>query len=681
MMDEKLQAALSSVFTDDRRIVALENELRDVKQLLKESESKREAAELEVYDLKLTLNEMITAQGGTAPHRLAARHMGAAKQPPVSTIPTSTVKGASSDKAKATILKLRMERLEQLRRQQKGEIKRVGLLCSAAMAAFRKEWLAFRETFVEQLARTERTLVSVIAEASPEASAAVAAHLHPPISSSHPVAKEINALCDSMDSVAAVLQMQWFTFGCFSQGPVPIVGTARRYLDPVVNVATYTQLGAKLKQYVEFASAVNLVNTELRLPNLIQHTSVAVMAANSSYMIKLDRLFDAARLIRSPFHTHSRTLSLALRIILTVDVCREDTSAIMEKFDRLAKRHTQRCFQYICHTVTIGRRFAKVLHGTQRSKMRRFTEDELERMTLEEHARQIDRNVPLTDASNRPCATCGVPMYCEDCSIRGGYSGELLDLIEERRALMVSFTARRVEHFAAISLIAEDTLKMLKRFKLAAPSATSTKPSRQALALTAAVTERARTMSDFVFQAEQQLRHVGGYRAQALVSNATVAEDNRSVALTHPNIDWTPEQPQQRRQSSAISYQHAARPPPMQLFVEPSPPLVGPFGESVFPTEFYFKHRRAHTAQEERRRIMQQNATVMQEIASGALLPCLTSPTVSSSSTAASAATTPSRSLMPSVARHAESVSPRIRKEPQYLSARLTTPTAQYARR
>ncbi|CUG86026.1 Hypothetical protein, putative [Bodo saltans] len=630
---------------------------------------------------------MITAQGGTAPHRLAARHVGVVRPPP----PVSAAgsggagKGVSSDKAKATILKLRMERMEQLRRQQKGEIKRAGLLCAAAMGAFRKEWTAFKDTFVEQLERTEKTLVSVIAEASPEAHAAVVAHLHPPISSSHPVAKEINALCDSMDSVAKVLQMQWFTFGCFSQGPVPMVGASRRYLDPVVNVATYTQLGTKLKQYVEFASAVNLVNTELRLPNLIQHTSVAVMAANSSYMLKLDRLFDAVRLIRSPFHTHIRTLSLALRIILTVDVCREEMTGMMEKFDRLAKRHTQRCFQYIYHTVSIGRRFAKVLHGAQASKMRRYTEEELERMALDEHAQQVERNVPLTDASNRPCGTCGVPMYCEDCSIKGSHSGELLNLLEERRSLMIAFTARRVEHFSALSVVAEDTLKILKRYKLAAPSANSTKPSRQALALTAAVTEKARMMSDFVFQAERQLRHEGSRRANTL-ANTSASGDGKDLSISqhqsqHPNIDWSPQHPQSahtvggpgQRKSIAAghSYLHAAKPPPItQLFAEPSPPLIGPFGESVFPTEFYFKHRRAHTAQEERRRIMQQNATVMQEISTGALLPCLTSPSTSPLSSSVPA--TPARGVV--VTARLESASPRIRKEPQYLSARLTTP-------
>lgn len=675
MQEEKLHEK-------SQRIIALESEVKDLKRLLGDSESQRESLLEEIGHLRNALRELTEgpprglqqqqlqesldgSPGGNAIRKLPGKRKESVVEQ-VMALPPDTKHSNMSDRAKATLMNLRMERNEQIMRKQAEAVRKHSLLTLIASSNVRKQCEVLKKEFSDQMGRAVNILVSSgirLLELQGKAPVTVKKEDHQPISSEHPVAKKIGEICDSLDMVVSVLHEQWQTFDCFTRGPVPTLRPARRYLDPEVNLASYINLGSRLRQYVTFAAAVNLVTSEMRLPNVIYSSETSVMIANQHFVEKLDDLFSAMRLLRSPFNSRKHTMSLALRIAMTVEVTRDEIKKLLDHFNGLARDHVNRCFQYIYHTVRIGRRFAAV----------RKLRNEKRLMKVDEDGELIEHMVNykyMGDPTFHRCDFCGVGMGCEDCSVVQGHDGELRELIEERRRLIQLFTSRRVEHFAELSHIVDEMMKILMRYKIGAPPVAQSRRNVQNAAeftTTRMVAEGVRHVQTRQQQMKLQQQYGSSSRTYA------VTPQLNSPAALGPQTPNCPTRPQElafpvkitlgntadrnsadmfteermdrgrrgsvspsalggppvtagsgggsRRPSLAYSALHHSAPgeQPQSARVMVSPPaattapvestqsIVGPFGESFFSSDFYFRSKRLYNSQQEQRKVLASN--------------------------------------------------------------------------
>jgi hypothetical protein len=455
-----------------KRIQSLEHEVADQKKLLLDCLYDKQAVEREKGDLQRLVSELSgDAVGG----------------PPVDD------ESVVTDRAKSTIMQLRMKRVEQKRALFVDVVRQKAAAAAGGVRALRAALHSVRGEFEDQMGRLSMHIVASaeelegIAEAqarnavsfdlsdgrsSPSASpgllqgeasgagtpgggylSMVAAAVqreqkHIVLSQDHPMIAKMGALFDTVDATLTVLNATWQQMRCFQDTVAPSMEIPRRYIDQSVNLVSYTNQMAGIQGMVRHAALVNRLFSDLSFPQLTRECLASVKAGDDELRAKTALFFEAMRLVRTSVTIKTQNLSTAMRIFAAVDAVQGDGAKLSAEYRRLSTEHTARFMKYLAAILRFGRVRA-------RPHEEREGEPAL-------HA------LPAAPARVGTCGVCACPdVTCEDCfRVQSTADTALRFAFEKRRSLIGDFTLARLAHFAQLGALIDAAVGVLQQARL-----------------------------------------------------------------------------------------------------------------------------------------------------------------------------------------------------------------------
>ena len=253
----------------------------------------------------------------------------------------------------------------------------------------------------------------------------------------HPVLEKLGQLLNNIDGAMEKLNKQWGRMVCFVDGRAPVLTRPRRYMDPITNLQNYILRVQKMQRAASVVELMDKIHSESCLPQLTEKVQQGINEASASMELKLQKLFDAMRLIRSSVVVRQKNLSTALRIILSADTIASEASRLNSQYRALCRMHTKRIFHYIASTMRFGRsaevKFAYVPHPT------------------------VVGN----------CGSCKLSITCDDCR----QIASVVDVgqrlwLERRRTFVARFSQERLDHIAQLVKLVDDAQAVLVKARL-----------------------------------------------------------------------------------------------------------------------------------------------------------------------------------------------------------------------
>ena len=431
------------------KIQSLDNELADTKRLLLDALCEKRELETVKADLQHTIEELSGRSGARG-------------------VSLNDDDEKLSDRAKKTIMHIRMERNEYQKGQIKSLVRSAGTSALNRLSSLRATCATVKSELSEQLTRISALLSSSLRATEQLAVTQMERNLnqelgHGPtenagylqmvtamvkeqqrsmvLSSDHPVAQRLEILLGKLDATFRRLNAMWGAMRCFREGRAPQLEQLRRYADPALNLTHYSQQLDLVQSYVTHSTLVAGLFSEMRVPVLEKACVVSTTEATCRYLEKLSGLYDAMRLLRTPAASLAHNLGNAFRILQSSDAIQNEVAALLEEYRAASRQHTRACFAYVGSLISLTKKF------TGQSSMN-------------------------DDGSLQPlqytgtCQHCQQRTVCEDCYTLQGLTGMKKWYFARHREILGAFNARRVKHLNLLSHLIDGAFGVLKKGKL-----------------------------------------------------------------------------------------------------------------------------------------------------------------------------------------------------------------------
>ena len=465
-----------------RRVASLESELNDTKRLLLDAVCDKRDLEAQKTELAQCIAELT----GNA-------------------IAEDDTSEMITDRAKRTMMRLRMERTEGVKQRLFNVVRQKSVEAMGKVRSMKEEMVKFKTDMEDQLQRLgsvidsgRKTYDEIMAALKKQAQEAIAAMESsnsqvegqpgkPPRPSSgdsngphanmsyidlvtaavqqqqktivlppdHPLIMNLKSLLDAVDSLTESLNASWAGMPCFKDGKPPSLLKVRRFVDPMVNMLNYTTRVKTIQNFVEHADLLSLLFADMHLPQLERMSQRMIASMDAKFKVKIDASFDAMRVIRSPGSMTDRSFSNALRLFAAAEgVPHKSVKAIQDQYAQLSKQHTKRCFQYITRMLHATRQFAR----SEAREGRSLTVEQLFNLLPNPN----DPNV----ADSIRCGQCKMPMVCEDCLSIETMTSDRRHFLQVRRQLILDFTEHRLNHLQELMTVLDDAMLTLRKARV-----------------------------------------------------------------------------------------------------------------------------------------------------------------------------------------------------------------------
>ena len=470
--------------------------------------------ESELSDTKRQLHDMSIAKGKI---ELEKRELEALLMEAHSNV-RDVDEVSMSDRAKRMLVTLRMERFAERSNAMASAIRKKCALASISVKTLREECMRTKEAFRDQMRRLE-SLFSGKSEAlvrmagtiqvaaltacstSPhhqapsagqqqqqgtedkhsvaDTSSRVDEHIPMAASSySHTSASDeklfgshVTTLITNIDSLIRLLNLQWAGLDVFTNGPIPQIAVPRRFVDPMVNLENYATVTLQITAYLNQINSLSIITGEMRSPALTKISQTAMLDIDSKYNQKLNVLSAAMRAIRTAVGM-KKTVSGLLRIVMSVDVAREEGKLLVKEYRELSAQHTTRCFRYMGHMFMLVKKYMAAMNIERKDRIgidpEHFVDENALIGAVRAEAAAQAAALTITGKSevSVKCTQCGVDLICYDCNHATTFPKSVAHIVNHRRWLVMQFTHQRVQHFQSLMTLLDRIGSLLKKLKL-----------------------------------------------------------------------------------------------------------------------------------------------------------------------------------------------------------------------
>jgi hypothetical protein len=186
----------------------------------------------------------------------------------------------------------------------------------------------------------------------------------------------------------------------------------------------------------------------------------AIIDMDEKFNHRLTTLTNAMRTVRTAIGL-KKSVSGVLRIMMSVDVARDQGQVLLQQYRDISRAHTARCFRYIGTMFILVKRYLKVTAEDRRNRIG-LDPEQFSETTIQTKA--AVREESLTGIPR--CGQCGMPFGCYDCSHASSYPKSVLAVINQRRWHVMQFTQFRVEHFQKLIELLDQVGALLKKLRL-----------------------------------------------------------------------------------------------------------------------------------------------------------------------------------------------------------------------
>jgi hypothetical protein len=471
--DEEMDGSHRAQYVEEqnKRIASLEHEIADMKKRLMDALYDKQTLEKDKADLQRLVEEL---SGGA----IADLSAGGVRD------------DAVADRAKSTILALRLKRLEQKRAMFIDYVRTQGRVAAGAARKTKATLTDLKTTVQDQMSRMQVELsdsavdLESIVEAinktnysfqrssdalsssmnvgdttsTNNAAARVGAketyfgavsaavqhqHKNVVLTADHPLIQRLGVLYTTIDGAVEALNAVWRDQRCFTGGRAPSLLKPRRYIDSLTNVNNYIAQAEKIKSTSGYVHSVQKLHYDLRLPNAMRHSYRAVGDADAALRKRTEEFFESLRVTRTSVVIKVKNLATAMRVFASCDAVRTEAAKIYAQYSKLSKQHTMRVLTYMANLIRYGRT-----------------------PTLDCDYDLVDTKTNALEVADK-CSMCTAPVCCEDCFRVTAVKNDKLRVAYERhRDQVTTFTMARLEHFRKLMKLVDDAVKILVQARL-----------------------------------------------------------------------------------------------------------------------------------------------------------------------------------------------------------------------
>ncbi len=456
----------------EARITALETELRDTKRQLHEMTIAKGKVDLEKRELESLLLE---AHGSVR----------------------DVEEVNMTDRAKRMLVTLRMQRFSERTHAIQAAVRKKCAAAASSVKSLREECTRTKAVYAEQMNRVEVLFTRKLEQlqqliSSFSVTIAPSSHSHRVVMNAETTSKEspgdlssshlslsfnhapqassvendqlysasVMKLVANIDTLIKMQNLQWSGLDTFMNGPIPQVSIPRHFKDPLINLQNYANVVTSITGNLNRVATLSVLTSEMRAPSLTRVARSAITDVDAKYNRKLTTLTNAMRAVRTAVGL-KKSASGVLRIVMSVDVAREEGKLLLQQYRAMSLSHTVRCFRYIGNMFILVKRYVRAIAEDRRNRIGMDPEHFVDDGVGAEPPAD-----PSSGSSEVRCIQCGIDLTCYDCSHAKSYPKCVANIINHRRWLVMQFTHFRVQHFQNLMGLLDQVGALLKKLKL-----------------------------------------------------------------------------------------------------------------------------------------------------------------------------------------------------------------------